>query len=275
MTIRLILVSTAVATVVAGGAVTVIATAAEETRRRIEGHGLGLEVPPGWDGYVSRASGRSAPQLVAANFELPPDDGSILGQRLPDGGIRLIVWDYGRPLSPPPTESVPAIRRADLGGFEGVPQEHTTGSYSFVTGGRNLQVLATFAAEPSDELIAEANEVLGTLEVGSLDERAPPTAERDALWLQLVHVAAGFRSLAELDWNHQWNLALPTGGPNSIHVWFTHARREPEGVVDDDGVRASWGAQGLTLWAEPVGNWELRRTDLRRLVAASLRVPRR
>jgi hypothetical protein len=169
MRLRLILVATAVVIVLAGGAVAVIATAAEETRRRIEGYRLAVEVPPRWDGYVSRAPGRSAPQLVAANFELPPDDGSILGQRLPDGGIRLIVWDYGPPRYPPPTESVPAIRRADLGGFEGVPQDHTTGSYSFVTGGRNLQVLATFAAEPSDELIAEANEVLRTLEVESLD----------------------------------------------------------------------------------------------------------
>jgi hypothetical protein len=168
--LRLILVATAVVTVLAAGAVAVIATAAEETRRRIEGYGLAIEVPPRWNGYVSRASGRSAPQLVAANFELPQDDGSILGQRLPDGGIRLIVWDYGPPLYPPPTASVPEISRADLAGFEGVPQEHTTGSYSFVTGGRNLQVLATFAAESSDELIEEANEVLRTLEIESPHE---------------------------------------------------------------------------------------------------------
>jgi hypothetical protein len=103
----------------------------------------------------------------------------------------------------------------------------------------------------------------------------PPTAERDALWLQLVLVAAGFRALSELDWEHQWNLAVPTGGPNSLNVWFTHARREPEGRASNDGVRARWGAQGLTLWASPVGDWEIRRADLDRLVRASLRVPRR
>ena len=132
--------------------------------------------------------------------------------------------------------------------------------------------VAVVALEAEQE---EGRRIEGPQPVALVDE-APPTAQRDALWLQLVLVAAGFWSWSELDPDRQWNLAVPTGGPSSLHVWFTNRAREPEGQVrDPHGVRASWGAQGLTLWAEPVGDWDIRRADLERLVRASLRVPRR
>jgi hypothetical protein len=246
----------------------------DEDTRRIEGLSLALELPAGWNGYVSRPSPLGAPQLVAGNFRLPAEAGSVLRRKLPSGGARLVFWDYGPPTQPPPTE-IPSVRRADLDGFEGAAPGYRSATHTFVAGGRLLRLVATFAGNPSDELLAEANAVLESLDVEPLVEHEPPTAQQDALWLQLVLVAAGFWSLSELDWDRQWNLALPTGGPATLYVWFTHAEREPEGRVEDDGVRAWWGAQGLTLWTEPVGNWEIRSAELRRLVRASMRIPRR
>jgi hypothetical protein len=134
--------------------------------RRIEDLGFALTLPSGWDGRLTRPPAPHAPQLVAGNFLLPPEDGSVLTQRLPPGGVRLIVWDYGAPrYPPPPTQAVPSVSRADLGSFEGVPADHTTGSYSFVTGGRLFQLVATFPDSPSEELLRETNEVLATLEI--------------------------------------------------------------------------------------------------------------
>jgi hypothetical protein len=155
-----------VASALAGGGLAVEAVRSEASRP-IEGYGLSLELPDGWDGRVSRPpGGRSAPQLVAGNYRLPPDDGSLLAQRLPPGGVRLTVWDYGAPAYPPPAQGLPRVRRADLGNFEGVPIDHTTGSYSFVAGGRLFQLLATFAEPPAEELLADTNEVVASLQVG-------------------------------------------------------------------------------------------------------------
>ena len=151
--------------VAAGAFASVRALGEDGDARRIEGLGFALTLPSGWDGRLAHPPAPHAPQLVAGNSLLPPDDGSVLAQRLPPGGVRLIVWDYGAPRYPPPTQAVPSVSRADLGNFEGVPGGHTTGSYSFVTGGRLFQLLATFPDNPSDGLLRETNEVLATLEI--------------------------------------------------------------------------------------------------------------
>lgn len=272
----------ALALTAAGIAVVALATD-DRDARRIEGFGLAIELPATWEGEIVGPPGSPAPHLVASNSDLP-GAGEPLGGRLPSKGARLVLSDHGAPGANnfyPLERALPVtVRRAALedcadGCFRGVQRGHTTVSYAFATGGRLFELVAIFAGAPSGELLAEANEVLGTLEVEPRPDQTPPTARRDALWIQLVLVAAGFWSWSELDPDRQWNLAVPTGGPSSLNVWFTQAARDPEGRIEDDGVRASWGAQGLTLWVEPVGDWDIRPGDLDRLVRASMRVPRR
>jgi len=107
------------------------------------------------------------------------------------------------------------------------------------------------------------------------DSARPVSTQADALWLQRVLVAAGFWDVEDVDRGHPWNVAISTGGPRALYVWFTTGGEGHEGVPLDDGVRVRWHAQGLTLWAEPTGVGRPDRRMVWRLVRASLAVRRR
>lgn len=119
--------------------------------------------------------------------------------------------------------------------------------------------------------------VAALLAGAACDDSAPPSRnpQADGLWLQRVLVAAGFWDAEDVDRRHPWNVAISTGGPRALYVWFTSAGEGREGVPLDDGVRVRWQAQGLTVWAEPTGTGRADRSMVRRLVRASLAIRRR
>ena len=63
---------------------------------RIEGYGLSIELPRGWDGRIFRLEG-GEPTLHAANYPLPEADGEfgpLAVARMPDGGVFLALTEY-------------------------------------------------------------------------------------------------------------------------------------------------------------------------------------
>lgn len=134
---------------------------------RVEGYGLAVELPPGWDGRAERAEPPSPPTLLAANFRLPERSTERLAlDGMKAGDVRIILWDYGaQPVEPPDPASLPiAVERAGLDDFEGIPYEHAVASYAFTAEGRSFQLVVDFGGTPPDGL-KDVNEVLATLEV--------------------------------------------------------------------------------------------------------------
>lgn len=63
---------------------------------RLAAHGIGIDLPRGWEGRIYRRPGAD-PTLHAANFELPASDGDFgsgAAARMPDGGALIVLKEY-------------------------------------------------------------------------------------------------------------------------------------------------------------------------------------
>ncbi len=71
---------------------------------RLSAHGIGVELPPGWEGRVFRRP-EGDPTLHAANFPLPARDGDFgttATKDMPRGGVFVVLTEYrpGQGLEP-------------------------------------------------------------------------------------------------------------------------------------------------------------------------------
>jgi hypothetical protein len=142
---------------------------ATEPATTIRSEAISLELPPGWYGDPVRPDVPQAPVLRAATFPLverPRDLGNELRPTMGERDILITVADYGPMPTPDEFRASPpiAVDRSHVVSFEGFREPVVM--RSFTLGGHRLQLWVVFAsAEPSDELFAEANRVLATLEV--------------------------------------------------------------------------------------------------------------
>jgi hypothetical protein len=152
---------------------------------RLEAHGIGVDLPAGWDGRIYRRHGGDA-TLHAANYPLPLADGdfgSVATERMPAGGGFLALTEYrpgrglepGRGLFAAPAIPLPLsarqfdprtlqIGRAGQLGFQ----------HFFTSRGRPFCLYAVVAAgshgvaraAAGERVVASFNDVLGTVAIG-------------------------------------------------------------------------------------------------------------
>ena len=80
---------------------------------KIAAHGIGLELPGGWEGRIYRLKGGD-PILHAASFALPVADGDFgsgATAAMPAGGAFLALKEH-RPGSPEPVSEGPGVMTA-------------------------------------------------------------------------------------------------------------------------------------------------------------------
>jgi hypothetical protein len=149
----------------------------------VEGYGLGIQLPEGWDGRIRGPVGTSfGPHLHAANFELPEPDDDVAslasGEMSPDQVTIVVIdvttalaRDVTGPEDPYPPAELPVRIRADdfTDRVEAVDPDHAFARRLFTVADRSLELRVEFGEDPAPEaLLAEANEVLASLTVEPL-----------------------------------------------------------------------------------------------------------
>jgi hypothetical protein len=171
--------------------------------RVVAGHGIRMELPPGWDGRVyQRSLPGSLPVLQAASFTLPragdDDVGSNAVRRMRAGSVRFGLLEVGEPAGPRfhPARLPLRIARGDFGApFEGVPLEHAFATKHVRVAGRAFVLWADFTTQPvSPTLLEQANRVLATVKIAA--RRLPPRrpSAHDAV------ERSGIRALVPAGW---------------------------------------------------------------------------
>lgn len=140
--------------------------ASSPAQHTIAGFGLGVHLPPGWQGVAAPG------QLQAADFRLSPRAlASPELARVGRGHVHLIVWDYGRAvpyLSFTRAQLPLSFSRRDLssGPLEGFTATDAYAIRSVMVGGELLEVIADLGPRPlSSHSLAKVNRVLATLHV--------------------------------------------------------------------------------------------------------------
>lgn len=181
--------------------------------RTLSDFGVTLELPDGWDGssYVNETGLRV---LQAANFPLPPEDddvGNTAKQGMTEDGIHVSLWDW--PPDPRmdeesfvPSELPIQIDRTHFNSFEGFGSETAARTVSVM--GRLLQVIVSFGRpHPGDELLADANRVLGSLTI-----EPSSTAPTIAGYGLSAHLPAGWNGRVARGALQAASFALPPEG---------------------------------------------------------------
>jgi hypothetical protein len=143
---------------------------------RIKGYGIAVDVPPGWDAKIYRRDDPAAqPNLHAANFPLPPEDGDFGSGALSTmgpGGIFMALGEYihdvagqgmfapqGLPLPIHGSDLSPGTLQRRLPGQAGMQRFFTVGARPF-----GLYLVVGLQPDPA-HLMALANQVLASLSV--------------------------------------------------------------------------------------------------------------
>jgi hypothetical protein len=139
---------------------------------RISAHGLAVDVPQGWDAKIYRRP-RAEPNLHAANFALPVDDGDFGSGALSTMGPEGIFFSLG--------EYERSVAGVGLFAHEGLPlpiaaedlhpnalQHRVPGQFGvqkfFTARGRPFCLYVVVGSRPHpDHLLASANQVLRTV----------------------------------------------------------------------------------------------------------------
>lgn len=264
--------------------------------RTVSGHGLSIELPPGWQGRVIRPAAEVAAQLIAGNFALPPHE-DHLGPKTRQAMTpqSIYVWLAVDPVHEhlQPNRWVDAslpihIAPSDFGAFEGVESPSEAVRWLIVDGEAVLVIVGFGVANPTGAMLAEANRVLASLTL------TPPPASsltaceapgewphsRDAAWLQRAATVAGFSVTGCT--GSAWIVQRRA----SFYLWTTTTAPSDRPVETEiagatiygDHVRLAWRAQGLTVWLEPgpkADELHPARRELAELVVATRRLPRR
>jgi hypothetical protein len=234
--------------------------------RTLSGHGLSIELPQGWDGRVIQPSPEHSVQLVAGNFDIPPEEQYLGSETSRAMEARSIyVWLALSPLhehlQPQRWEeaSLPIrVGRSDLTNIEGFASPIEAARWLIVDGQTALVVVGFGVERPGEALIAEANRVLASLSLGGPAQvacEAPGewARTRTATWLQRAATLAGF-SVTRCT-GSAWIVSRRT----SFYLWTSPAPPSAHPVVDQlagepvygGDVRIAWRVQGLSVWLEP------------------------
>jgi hypothetical protein len=241
----------------------------------VSGAGLELRVPAAWDARLYLANDVT-PVVQAATFQLPPvgpdvpadppaeafgDDGlyvTLVGLGdVRHGGVPMpspVRWDeVTLPLGI-------AMSHVERGDGLSVATRHV------IVDGRAFRLRVVLASnDPSDDVLAPANDVLSTLAVKEWRPgKCPPTwpgpwtACPEAAWVRLIAGSAGYPITDETG-----SALVAEGRGHGFYIWATKAADEPpaaqgwkrlgtvEGVdVFDDGIRRRWVAQGFVFWLQ-------------------------
>jgi hypothetical protein len=152
----------------------------------LHGYGLKLQLPRGWSGEVYARGFSRRDELVvlhAGSFRLGPHDGfdpmgtierggrvvdARYGMRRGDAGISLFANNHLPGKGFPPLHGPLQVRPGDRTSLEGWPNGRAVYRRFVATGGRQVEVVATFGSQhPRPELVARVNDVLRSLAVGS------------------------------------------------------------------------------------------------------------
>ena len=149
---------------------------------RLARHGLEVHVPAGWEGKVFRPAGAGA-TLHAANFPLPPNDGSFGASavsEMADDGVFVALVEFSHRLAgrglfsgdgiPGPLrarEASPRAMQRLVRGRAGIQR-------FFTSGGRAFCLYAVIGSRPSREtLIGRANEILRSVRIAPRTPSGP------------------------------------------------------------------------------------------------------
>jgi hypothetical protein len=141
----------------------------------IQGYGLKMRIPDGWDGRIYQQSPQDAVTLEATSARLAPvAEDSVLQteQGMGNGDVYIRLSDIG---AAPPyvgkdsdwrvVSSPPAIRPTDFQEFvEGHSLPAGTAS-AMVIKGRAFMVYVGFGSWPSPAAVGQLNQILGQLQV--------------------------------------------------------------------------------------------------------------
>jgi hypothetical protein len=143
-----------------------------EAKASVDGYGLSVALPEGWNGRVYRLSAADSITLEAANAALPTEGEVLNADQLASGSAYIVVNDIGQP---PPylgrerswqrDPSLPlAVTRTDVAGpYEGgFP---AGANMSVVINNRPLMIRVRFDSQPTDADLEAVNDVLASLHV--------------------------------------------------------------------------------------------------------------
>jgi hypothetical protein len=142
---------------------------------QIEGYGLKMNLPAGWDGRITRDSPKDAVVLQAASTELAPGDvtGVETHRRMRNTDLYLKVIDIGAPTARL-VDHDPAWSREALPIRFGTEHIYDTfedvelpayGARAVAVDGHALMVYVGFGSFPSQADVARANAVLASFSV--------------------------------------------------------------------------------------------------------------
>ena len=158
----------------ADGTTTGATTAETAPPRPLASLGLRVDLPSGFDGRIRRSDGRAV--LHVANLELPPSGADDLAgevvERLPPDGVVLALVEMGDDVLGSvlySNEGVPEIEPVQIapGVASGPIPEGAGGVQRFFTeAGRPFMLyVAVGSVADAEDLVAQANRVLGTLRI--------------------------------------------------------------------------------------------------------------
>jgi hypothetical protein len=146
----------------------------------VEGYGIRVELPRGWDGWVRGPIGVGyAPYVHAANFLLPDEDDVVATKArrsLAPDQVVIVLIDQSQVVNLPDddyprAEPLLPLAVPEFGSpTEGVDPNHAFGRMTFSLSGRAFDLWVEFGSDPADEAAhREANDVLATLRIEPLD----------------------------------------------------------------------------------------------------------
>jgi hypothetical protein len=140
----------------------------EASERRLAAHGISIDLPPGWDGRISKRKWPLSGQAVVyfASFTLPARDDRPASKALRAmGRDDVLVGLYETPREMGVGSVKPRIE-VDARGLLSINGVYGPGDETFVAGGRAFILNSTFGRQhPSQRLIRSVNAVLASLRV--------------------------------------------------------------------------------------------------------------
>lgn len=141
----------------------------------IQGYGLKLRIPDGWDGRIYRQSPQDAITLEATSARLAPvadDSFAQTEQGMSSNDVYLRLSDIG---APPPhvgkdrdwreVSSPPAIQPNDFQDFIEGHSLPAGAASAMVIKGRAFMLYAGFGSWPSPSAVGQLNQILGQLQI--------------------------------------------------------------------------------------------------------------
>ncbi|MBD0329593.1 MAG: hypothetical protein ICV64_05765 [Thermoleophilia bacterium] len=150
----------------------------------VRNHGIGLTLPPGWDGRITEQSPGELPVAHAATFALPADHakldiGKAASRVMDPEDLRIVLTEVGNQIGTQgfdPASLPVRISRSDLRSSQSpfVLRDHAVASRRFAIHGRPFSLLVEFGRKlPTARQLEKANRVASSLEIDPRAELDP------------------------------------------------------------------------------------------------------